>query len=100
MLHVSPVYLDVLLAVPERLLVLRELLLADIPVEDEAAHHPYHVQEPEEDVDHGLVRSPAQHLVINLGSSIIHVVPVKSQLYLICEKDDLGPDVKELRVQE
>ena len=25
---------------------------------------------------------------------------VKSQLYLICEKDDLGPDVKELRVQE
>ena len=70
MLHVSPVYLDVLLAVPERLLV----LLADISVEDEAAHRPHHVQEPEEYVDHCLVRSPAQHLVINLGMSIIHVI--------------------------
>ena len=65
-----------LLRVPNRRvwLVRRELVLGDGPVEHEAAHHPHHVQEPDEHVDNSRVGFPAQNLVINLQNSIEYCV--------------------------
>ena len=48
-----------------------ELLVNDGPVQEEAAHCPDHVQEPEEDVDNGSVSSPTHNLVVNLQNKII-----------------------------
>ena len=48
-----------------------ELLVDDGPVPEEAAHRPYHVQEPDEDVDNSSVSSPTHNLVVNLQNKII-----------------------------
>ena len=65
-------YLNVLRGVAHRLRLKRiELLVDDGPVPEEAAHRPYHVQEPDEDVDNSSVSSPTHNLVINLQNKII-----------------------------
>ena len=66
-------YLNVLRSVAHRLRLKRiELLVDGGPVQEEAAHCPDHVQEPEEDVDNGRVSSPTHNLVINLQNKWIN----------------------------
>ena len=65
-------YLNVLRGVAHGLRLKRiELLVNDGPVQEEAAHRPYHVQEPDEDVDNSSVSSPTHNLVVNLQNKII-----------------------------
>ena len=65
-------YLNVLRSVAHRLRLKRiELLTDDCPVQEEAAHCPYHVQESEEHVNNSRVSSPTHNLVINLQNRYI-----------------------------
>ena len=66
-------YLNVLRSVAHRLRLKGiELLVNGGPVQEEATHRPYHVQESEEDVDNSRVSSPTHNLVINLQNRYIY----------------------------